>query len=300
MVREPARAGSFYPATGDRCRTKASQLLAAAADQSGTAEADRPGTAELIGGIVPHAGWLYSGAVAGKVFAALAASRRPGTVVLFGAVHYRRGRHAWLFGSGRWETPLGPIDIDQRLAERICGHTNLIVDDPYAHEQEHSIEVQLPLLQCALPGCRVVPILVPPMAAAVEVGDAVAGTIESYGSDAVVVASTDLTHYGPSYGLTPQGIGPEGLAWAKQVNDRRMIDRMLKLEAEGIIPEAGEHHNACGGGAVAAALAAARRLGATRGVLLAHVSSHEVMASRNVQDSVGYAGIVFEKPREGA
>ena len=285
-IREPARAGSFYPGSADRCREEAAQFVS-------PAPSEVAGAGSLLGGIVPHAGWAFSGAVAGKVFAALAANRRPEAMVLFGAVHYRRGKHAWLFGSGRWQTPLGQVEIDDRLAERILGHTNLIVDDPYAHEQEHSIEVQIPLVQSALPGCKIVPILVPPMASAVEVGDAVARTIDSYGYDAVVVGSTDLTHYGPSYGMVRSDVGPEGVVWAKEINDRRMIDLMLALESDRIVPEAAEQHNACGAGAVAATVAAAKRLGAARAILLAHTTSAEVLGSRSAEDSVGYAGVVF-------
>jgi len=286
MIREPVRAGMFYPASAEECRRTAGRLTSAAAAAGLTGR-------RLYGGIVPHAGWTFSGAVAGTVFATLAQSRRPDVMVLFGAVHYQRGHHAWVFGSGRWETPLGAVEVEARLSERICGHTNLVLDDPNAHEGEHSIEVQLPLLQVALPDCKVVPVLVPPGPAAVEVGQAVAGTIEAYGYDAVVVGSTDLTHYGPSYGMTSHGRGREGIAWAKEVNDRRMIDLILGLDAAGIVPEAGEHQNACGAGAVAATVAAAARLGAREGVLLQHTSSAEIMASAGVEDSVGYAGVVF-------
>ncbi len=288
MIRESARAGSFYPASADRCRLEARQL---------TAKADAP-AGVLLGGIVPHAGWTFSGAVAGKVWAALAASRPVQTVVIFGAVHYRRGRQACLFGSGRWATPLGQMGIDERLAERVLGHTNLIVNDPYGHDTEHSIEVQVPLVQAVLPEAKLLPILVPPAETAPEVGRAVAGTLEAYGYEAVCVGSTDLTHYGPAYGITQHGQGAEGIAWARDVNDRRMIELMLVLDADRVVAEAAEHHNACGAGAVAATLAAVQRLGARRGVLLEHTTSAEIMASPQTQDSVGYAGVVF--PREPA
>ena len=286
MIRQPARAGSFYPGSSDRCREEAGRLVA----WTGT---EPVVGGPLLGGIVPHAGWAFSGPVAGQVFAALAAAAQPEAVVLFGAVHCRRGKNAWMFGSGSWETPLGQLQVDERLAERILGHTSLIVDDPYAHEEEHSIEVQLPLIQLALPDCRIVPILVPAVSTATEVGDAVARTIESYGYNAAVVGSTDLTHYGPSYGLVRRDVGSQGVVWAKETNDRRMIELMLALESDRIVPEAAEHHNASGAGAVAATVSAARRLGATRGHLLAHTTSYEVLASPSAQDSVGYAGLVF-------
>ena len=286
MIREPARAGSFYPGSPDKCRADARRLVVAV-------DPGRLPPGELLGGIVPHAGWVFSGAVAGKVLATLAASGGAPTVVIFGAMHQRRGGQACMFGSGAWETPAGRIEIDQRLAERVQGHTSLIVNDPYAHEQEHSIEVQVPLLQQVMPDCKLLPILVPPVDTAAEVGRAVAGTVEAYGSEAIFVGSTDLTHYGPTYGMTSHGAGPEGFAWAKQVNDRRMIDLILGLDAEGVVPEAAEHHNACGAGAVAATLAAVKRLGATEAVLLEHTSSAEVMPSPHTEDAVGYAGIVF-------
>ena len=286
MIREPARAGTFYPGSADQCRKAAAELIAAPLGDIAVGR-------RLVGGIVPHAGWSFSGPVAGQVVATLAAARQPSVAVIFGAVHFQRGRNSWMFGSGRWETPLGQVEVDQRLAERICGHTNLILDDPHAHEQEHSIEVQMPLLQVALPGCRIVPILVPPIAKAVEVGDAVGRTIESYGYDAIVLGSTDLTHYGPSYGMATHGRGAEGVTWAKEVNDRRIIELMAGLQADQVVAEAAEHHNACGAGAVAATISAARRLGADRGVLLAHTSSAEILGTPDGTDSVGYAGLVF-------
>ncbi len=286
MIREPAQAGSFYPQSAEECRAEV-ERLAVPSDRCAV------GAGRLLGGIVPHAGWTFSGAVAGQVFATLAQFRQPSVVVLLGAVHNRRGKNAWLFGSGRWESPLGPVRVDERLAERICGHTSLIVDDPYAHEKEHSIEVQIPLCQQAMPDAAIVPIMVPPDAAALEVGEAVARTIEAYQYDAVVVGTTDLTHYGPSYGMVTKGRGLEGINWAKEVNDRRMIELMLALADDRIVDEAAEHHNACGAGAVAATISAVKQLGATRATLLAHTTSYEVLPSRVADDSVGYAGVVF-------
>ena len=126
IIREPAVAGQFYPANADRCRAELLQHL-----EKGAADYDSK--KHPVGGLVPHAGWVYSGAVAAGVFSALAASRSPDVVILLGSVHRFRGKEAALFGAGRWETPLGPLTVDARLAERILGHTNLIVDDPYAH-----------------------------------------------------------------------------------------------------------------------------------------------------------------------
>jgi len=288
-IREPVVADRFYASLPERCRAELINLLRAA--QADDAVGDSP-----IGGIVPHAGWTYSGPVTAKVFSSLAAKRSPEVIVLFGGVHQHRGREAALFGSGRWETPLGPAEIDDRLAERILGQTNLIVDDPYAHEEEHSIEVQVPFVRHLFPGARFVPIMVPPVKAAPEVGEAVARTLTAYRYDAVVVGTTDLTHYGPQYGFTPKGVGSAGNRWAKEENDRRFIDLLVKMRGSDLVREAVRQKNACSAGAAAATIAACAALGATRGTVLEHTSSSEVTYVRehqHSQDSVGYAGIVF-------
>jgi AmmeMemoRadiSam system protein B len=246
----------------------------------------------LIGGLVPHAGWSFSGAIAANVFGLLAAARSPDIVVLFGSVHRHSGERAAMFSAGRWETPLGPIEIDSRLTERILGHTNLIADDPYAHEGEHSLEVQMPFVKHLFPDAKVVPIMVPPVEAADEVGEAVARTLNVYKYDALIVGTTDLTHYGPSYGFTPRGIGAKGNAWAKAENDRRFIELVCSLRGKEVVPEAVNRRNACGSGAVAATLGAVVALGATEGILLDHTTSAEVLPG-DQSDSVGYAAIVF-------
>jgi AmmeMemoRadiSam system protein B len=289
MVREPVVAGAFYPASPEDCRENLRQMVPHHVDSSVL-----PDT--ICGGIAPHAGWMYSGRVCATVFAAVAAKVQPATFVLFGAPHRRVGRHAALFAEGAWETPLGLVPIDARLAERVLGGTSLIEDDPYPHEAEHSIEVQVPFIQYLFPRAKILPILVEPSGRAAEVGQAVARTVQTGGANVVYIGSTDLTHYGPSYGYLPEGAGPQGLAWAKDVNDRRIIELMQQLRAEDVVREAAEHHNACGAGAIAATLAACRAAGARKGVLLSHVSSHEIARSLRHdagQDAVGYAGMVF-------
>lgn len=293
MIRQPVRAGTFYPENEELCRR---DLLACV-----TAPADALEGLPL-GGIVPHAGWRYSGRVAGRVFSAIAATHKPSTVVLLGAIHAVRGQQAALFASGCWETPIGPVEVDSRLGERVLGHTNLIVEDAYAHENEHSLEVQVPFIRYLMPTAKILPILVPPSPRAVEIGQSVARTLATYRIDAVVVGSTDLTHYGPNYDFTPQGAGPDGLTWAKEVNDGRMIQRMLALDAPSVVPEAAHHRNACGSGAVAATLAALREMGADRAVLLEHTTSREVSGHESDSSAVGYAGLVFlgSAPRDAA
>ncbi len=290
MIRETVVAGHFYPADSETCLSDLRRMLGAAAPTWDASE-------RVIGGLVPHAGWMCSGAVAAKVFQVVASARKPTVIVLFGGVHRHRGREAALFAGGRWETPIGPVQIDERLAERIQGHTNLIVEDPYAHQDEHSIEVQMPFIKHLFPEAKVVPLMVPPVSTADEVGQAVGRTLKAYGYDAAIIGTTDLTHYGPNYGFTPHGVGAKANAWAKEVNDRRFIELVCAMNSELIVAEAGEHKNACSSGAAAATVAATAVLGAREGVLLEHTSSSEVLGGRSkgdMADSVGYAAVVFK------
>ncbi len=285
IIREPVVAGQFYPARAGRCRTELVRLL----DQN---HAEFEPQTRIIGGLVPHAGWSCSGGVVAKVFHVLASATSPDVVVLFGGVHRHFGQKAAMFTAGRWETPLGSVDIDNRLTDRILGHTNLISDDPYAHETEHSIEVQMPFVKHLFPEARIVPIMVPSVARADEVGEAVARTLKAYKYDALIIGTTDLTHYGPNYGFAPEGVGPKANAWAKVENDRRFVDLLCSLKARELVSEAAERKNACSGGAAAATLGAVTELGATEGILLEHTTSSEVLPGEQY-DSVGYAGIVF-------
>ncbi len=284
-VRVPARSGSFYPESPEACSAQSRSMC--------IADENVPGYGTLFGGIVPHAGWMYSGAIAGRVFATLSSQCEPETVVVFGAVHRGRGHQAWMYGSGCWETPLGQIEIDQRLAQGILARTDYVVDDPDVHEHEHSIEVQVPFIQQTMPASKMLPIMMPPVTTAPDVGRIVVEEANKLGINVLLIGSTDLTHYGPSYGMVSQGQGRHALAWAKEVNDSRMIELMLGLQAEQVVAEAFEHGNACGSGAVAATLAGVRQLGASKGILLDHSTSAEVTGTVEASDAVGYAGVVF-------
>ena len=284
--RDPAWAGRFYPESPDGCRREIETCLRLG-EQFETAPAG------CVGGIVPHAGWVYSGAVAGAVLAAITRPRRLETVILFGAVHRLSGRSAAVYDRGIWRTPLGDLAVDEELAASIIDSHEAILCDRTAHESEHSIEVQVPFLQHLMPTIRMVPVMVPPSPEAAAIGKAVGRTVRECGRSVAVIGTTDLTHYGPQYGFTPQGVGESGLRWAKEVNDRRMIDRILKLDPDQIVAESVQHRNACGGGAVAATMAACEALGATDATLLCHTTSREAAGRSDASDAVGYAGIVF-------
>jgi len=191
------------------------------------------------------------------------------------------------------ETPLALGAMRELTSEKAGG--GLFEVEERLHRHEHAIEVELPLIQQAWPNAKLLPIEVPANEDAVEVGRRVAELIGSNVESRVVyLASSDLTHYGPSYGFTPGGVGPDGLAWAKR-NDARLLERVTDLAAERIVPEAREHLNACGAGAIAAMLSACVATGATAARVLRHTNSYETLAAVAPQppvDAVGYASVV--------
>ena len=291
MVREPvfARQG-WYPLEREAC------VRAIEAMKVAEPPADTP--ARPVAGIVPHAGWAFSGETALGVIRAITSRRQPKTFVLMGAWHRARRPAGILFPSGGWETPLGIIEIDERLAREIASRAGeLMIEDPEPHGPENSLELQVPLIQHEAPEAQIVPILVPHWNRAAELGRIVGQTIQSMAVDAVCIGSTDLTHYGPMYGFTPRGTGEAALAWVRDENDKRMLDVMVRLDAEAAVPEAQRSANACGAGAVAATLAAARELGAARGYVVSYTTSYDVMRERmgrsDYEAAVGYVGVVF-------
>jgi AmmeMemoRadiSam system protein B len=285
MQRTPVVAGMFYPAEPNRCRAELARFL-----QEGQRAVPE---GEFVAGLVPHAGWAYSGPVAAKTFAALAQSGTPAIVVVLGAVHSWGVGRPSIYAHGSWETPLGALPVDEALATEIVRQGDgEIGDNPHAHVQEHSIEVQLPFVKYLFPEASIVPLMVPPTERSAAVGEAIGRAVQSRQEKVYVVGSSDLTHYGPRYGFAPRGTGPSALAWAQE-NDQRLLDAVVHMRAEAIVAQATTDFSACGAGAIAATVAAARLLGATRGVVIEHTSSYDVQPVGTPTDFVGYASVVF-------
>ena len=284
-TRSPTVAGLFYPADRAACQKQLRECL----QDTGMSK-----VSDLIrAGVVPHAGWTYSGPAAAKVYAAIGAQGTPETVVLFGAVHSWGVGESSVYASGSWRTPLGKVEIDEALATAVLDVSDgLIVDRPQAHDGEHSIEVQLPFLRHLFPSTLILPIAVPPSVDSHTIGKLVARVARSMGRQAPAIASSDLTHYGPRYGMAPGGTGQLGIDWAK-ANDRRLLDLVVQMRADEVVTEATAHHNACGAGAIAAAMAYASELGASRGLVLQHTNSYEAMPLGAPSDHVGYAAVAL-------
>ncbi|MBN2129216.1 MAG: AmmeMemoRadiSam system protein B [Sedimentisphaerales bacterium] len=288
-TREPVVAGQFYPGTRDACLAEIEASL--------TARSLPPKLPEpIVAGLVPHAGWTFSGDLAALVFAAVRhRDQAVDTFVIFGTAHGYFGPRPAVDGSTSWRTPLGTAPVAGELRAALLD-AELVLSDSAAHRREHSIEVQVPFIQHLFPEARILPIIVPPEPGAVAFGQRVAEVLGAQDCRVIYVGSTDLTHYGPSYGFTPAGAGADGLRWAHEVNDGEFIAAALCLDARRLLSAGIEKQNACGPGAAAAALAAARERGATEGLLLARTSSNEVMQRRmgtTSSDSVGYAAILF-------
>jgi AmmeMemoRadiSam system protein B len=249
----------------------------------------------IVAGIVPHAGWSYSGAVAAQVFVSIRRIARPATFVFFGAAHRWNGGIA-VCARGAWETPLGNLEVDHELAAAILDRTvGLATENPSAHDGEHAIEVELPFVKHLFPEAKIIPISVDPNQNAVPFGRRVGRLLNHWKRPVVVIGSSDLTHYGDIYRFAPAGYGSRAREWM-QANDRRMVDRAVRMEAAEIIPESLRHHNACGPGAIAATVAAALEMGAERGHLLDYTTSFDVATDDETAEfrmAVGYAGILY-------
>jgi AmmeMemoRadiSam system protein B len=285
-IRSPAVAGQFYPAEREACHAEAQSYLKPS--ESAAAKT-------WLGGILPHAGWICSGAVAGQAIATVAKQTPADLVVIFGAVHTPlRFEFGALDSHAAWWMPAGEAQVCHDLYQRLLAKGNLFGVEPRLHAREHSVEVLVPMVQLAFPNIPILPIEVPPAGSAPLIGRKTAEVVKEAGLRAVYFASSDLTHYGTNYGFTPVGIGPQAMDWEKE-NDRRLLKLITELSAEKVVPEAQEHYNACGAGAIAAMLAAARAAGATTAQVLWHTNSYETLREVHPQpptNAVGYAGVV--------
>jgi AmmeMemoRadiSam system protein B len=280
--RSPDLAGSWYPARASECRRLIQEFSAT--------EIPRPATAPALGGIVPHAGWFYSGRIAANVIERISATSEPDTVVIAGR-HLHAGSPCYIMKEGLWATPLGDLEIDAGLAEGLMAEFAFTVETATDYEQDNTIELQLPFIRYFLADAKILPIGIPPSPAAIQVGEAIVACSETLGRKIAILGSTDLTHYGSNYGYAPKGAGPDAVDWVRHENDRRIVELMLSMDPEGVLLEASRNHNACCSGAAAAAIAASQKLGAKRGVKLVYSTSYD---TRPDSSFVGYTGIIFE------
>ncbi len=279
--------GGWYPLDAGSTRRQIGRFLEGAPG-AGDGAALAPGNAGCAG-VVPHAGWDFSGAIAAEVFSRL--RHDLATLVVVGG-HLPAGSGLLAAGEGAYETPLGEVEADLELLAflraRLQGRAVLRED----RRPDNTVEVQLPFVRYFFPGARALWLRAEPGPAAIELGEALAAAAARPGPLGVV-GSTDLTHYGPAYGFTPHGAGPQAVEWVRQVNDRRVIETLLELRPAEALRRGVEEESACSIGGAAAAAAYARATGSTRGLLLRYRTSGEIHSSESF---VGYAGILYPAP----
>ncbi len=266
MLRRPAVAGRFYPSEPQKLLHDVSAYLKPDAEHS-----------NAIGILVPHAGYMYSGPVAGAVYARIEV---PSRNIILCPNHTGLGAPVSIMKSGEWETPLGLMQIDTELCEALLAADPYLQDDMAAHRMEHALEVQIPFLQCASPGASFAPITIGTghWHKLESLGRAIAEVVRNSAKKTLIIASSDMNHY-ESDAVT-------------RVKDRKAIDQVLALDPKGLFEVVRrENISMCGYGPAVAMLTAAKALGATRGELARYATSAEV--SQDFDYVVGYAGIII-------
>ena len=281
-LRRAVFAGSWYPSGAAECEEEIKGFLTEGKKM------DLP-TAGLVGGIVPHAGWFFSGSIACNVISALKSDDVPDVFVVFG-MHLHPNSPCLMMAEGAWETPFGEIWVDEQLAGELAKQFSFTLESPSSFAQDNTIELQLPFIKYFFNEVKIVAMGVPPAKSSLEIGRAVVDVANRLDLRIKVVGTTDLTHYGRNYGFVSEGTGPRAVDWVRNQNDRRIIDLMLDMDAEKVISEALANQNACCAGAAATAIESAKRLGAVRAESIAYATSYD----KSPGDSfVGYVGIVF-------
>jgi len=281
-ARDAAFSGSWYPAGASECEREIKGFLKEDHIQKASIR-------NRTGGIVPHAGWYFSGAIACNVIHSLGEEKAPDVFVIFG-MHLHTGSPCYIMTQGAWETPFGEIDIEQTLAGELAKKFSFTVETADNFTQDNTIELQLPFIKYFFKDAKIVPVGVPPTKKSLEIGETAVDIAARLGLNVKVIGSTDLTHYGANYGFSPEGSGPKALDWMRNTNDRKIIDAMLEMDPLKVISEALASHNACCAGAAATAIAAAKKLGATHAESIAYATSYDKSPGSSF---VGYAGIVF-------
>lgn len=267
LVREPAVAGRFYPADTKRLHADVESYLS-----------PRAVPVSAIGCIAPHAGYMYSGAVAGAVFSSLDV---PNSCIVLGPNHTGHGRPLAIMKQGEWRTPLGAVSVDSELAEDLIQAFPALTEDSEAHRFEHSIEVELPFLQVCRPDVKFVPLAIGTGQLIIlqQLGEAIAQVLRNAPNKVLIVASSDMNHYQDDV--------------ATRVKDRKAIDKILAIDAGGLYQTVvNESISMCGFGPAVAMLTAAERLGATKAELIQYATSGDISGDREMV--VGYAGITVQ------
>jgi AmmeMemoRadiSam system protein B len=268
LLRLPAVAGRFYPSDPIELSTTVRE------------HAKAEPNAELVQAkacLVPHAGYMYSGNVAGAVLSRITLPKK---ILILGVRHFPRGQQVAILSSGAWRTPLGDAPIDESLARALQAACPLIREDSVAHSSEHSLEVQLPFLQVLAPGFAFVPLALGTVRfeELAVVGEALGRVLASWREPVFLLTTSDLNHYEDDA--------------STRVKDRKAIERLQAMDARGLYDTCrNEKISMCGLGPGVAMLTALGALGAKHAELVRYATSAD--ASGDTSAVVGYAGMIF-------
>ena len=267
MIRNPVVAGQFYPESSDQLRS----MIKGMVDEKAVKKE------EVIGLVSPHAGYIYSGAVAGAVISRI---KFRDTFIIMGPNHTGRGKPFSIMTEGTWKTPLGEVEIDSELGKQILATSNYLEEDHLAHQYEHSIEVQLPFLQYFKSDIKFVPIILAHVSVAVyqEIGREIAKAIKELDREVVIIVSSDMTHYEPQE--------------SAQQKDARAIEAMLELDGDELLKRVQEFDiSMCGYAPAVSLISAAKELGVGGAELVRYQTSGDT--SGDYGSVVGYAGVLL-------
>jgi hypothetical protein len=251
-------AGSWYPASRAACQREIESYWREAGEEPG------PHVRQARLGIAPHAGWMYSGGLTARVYQWLADDPTVELVVVLGG-HLRARDPLVAMTEGAWETPFGPFAIHDGFTRQLESLEPVRREHEGRYTPDNSTELQLPFAKFKYPEAELLPLRVPPGPAAITLGGVLADYLDAAGLDAVVIASTDLTHYGPHYGFTPKGSGPAALHWVRSENDPAFIAAVEEGDPQAVLTASERRRCACSAGAVAAVAELARRRHRRRG-----------------------------------
>ncbi len=274
MIREPVVAGQFYP---DRKEVLEESIQSCLNHKYGP-DSFEESEEKIFGVISPHAGYVYSGPTACHSFKAIS-KQKPELAIVIGPNHFGIGRDAATMTDSQWRTPLGLVEVDSESAKQVVAESGIIEMDEYSHSQDHSLEVQIPMLQSFLSNnFQILPIILraQDLDTALDVGNAVYKIAKK--KNAIIIGSSDFTHY-------------EENSFAHQ-QDKALIEPILEMDIEKFYKVLNEKRvTACGFGAIASTMIACKKLGATKGVLLSYSTSGDV--SGDTSSVVGYGAIKF-------
>lgn len=266
MVRKPAVAGKFYPMSPDAINKQMKEF-----------EVEVKQKVDCLGVVSPHAGYVYSGGVAGAVYSHI---NIPDDVIIIGPNHTGLGEMVSLMASGEWEMPNGIVKINADLANDIISSSRYVKDDSLGHLHEHSLEVQIPFIQYFKKNFKIVPITIMTLDYELceDIGVALSEAIKEYNKPVLIVASTDMTHYESQK--------------SANVKDKKAIDQILKLDPKGLFETVvNKNISMCGIAPTTAMLIACNNLGARDARLVKYMTSGDV--SGDYEQVVGYAGLII-------